>query len=80
MKICADCRYYGSTITCKHPNNGISIVTGEPNVKWASQVRDRLGGCKEEGLWFEPGKQLLDEPPIKTATKKPWYKFWSFNA
>lgn len=69
--LCKDCEDLHDKIWCKSPLNGISLVTGEPNVVFASINRDfvnsRTGdphGCGADARWFRP--KYVPPTPVPT--------------
>ncbi len=53
MKYCKDCKYIRGRIYCCSPINGLSPVTGRPEIEYASILRQRKV-CGPEAIGFEP--------------------------
>jgi hypothetical protein len=71
-KFCKDCKYLKSDTWCTHPNNGVNLVHGNGNLRFASVNRQSntvlYNGvvCGDNGDWFE-------EKPV---VEKKWWEFW----
>jgi hypothetical protein len=53
MKYCKDCKHYSGSNFCKTPQNGKSLVTGEPNVMFANVSRKDSKYCGLGAKYFE---------------------------
>lgn len=78
MKLCKDCKYFEGSNYCKSPSNGMSPVTGLPEIRFASTNRKpktlplETATIKEFGCG--PDATFFEERVIEL--KRPWYKFW----
>jgi hypothetical protein len=56
-KFCKDCKFIKRTTrvasVCSHPNNGLSLVSGQPLHKSPAENRSNSQSCGEEGKWWE---------------------------
>jgi hypothetical protein len=66
MKLCKDCKYNTQDLFCKSPENGISPVDGQPNIRGALLNRNTSTSCGPEGVFFKD----IEE------SKKEWWRFW----
>lgn len=75
MKFCKDCAYFKPSNFCKHPQNGVNLVTGEASPFFATTCRRSatITGYVEERNSCGPAGTLWQPIPVE----KPWYKFWS---
>jgi hypothetical protein len=79
MKLCKDCEYFSESNYCHAPENGISPVTGDPNVKFATtNRRDKsLRLVREAGANFGCGPDGAFWKQKTNLVKKSWWKFWN---
>jgi hypothetical protein len=75
MKYCKDCKYLTHNIFCTSPENGISAVTGEPEVQFASTLR---GSADSENKCGKLGRNFVLKP--EPNPKRPWWdRVWVFK-
>ena len=76
MKLCINCSFYQTT--CNSPNNGISLVDGEPKPYMAYLSRSDESRCGTDGKWFNPKGKPVGPPnvPMNPILRPKWWKFW----
>ena len=70
MKLCKDCKYMTGVDICVHPNNGVSLVYGEPKPEFCTSNRKHRA-CGPDGKWFEPKETVVEE-----SNYKKWWRIF----